>query len=63
MKNSFLVMASLSAALSGAGLEAASVGSPAPALEPSEWLNFQGGSVTWASLKGKLILIEKWATW
>ncbi len=40
----------------------ASVGSPAPALEPTEWLNTKTPT-TWKDLKGRLILIEKWATW
>jgi hypothetical protein len=51
------------AALGGPALRAGvSVGSPAPAVSPSEWLNGKG-AVSWSSLKGRLILIEKWATW
>ncbi len=41
---------------------AASVGSPAPALEPTEWLNTTT-PLKWKDLKGRLILIERWATW
>ena len=41
---------------------AAEVGSTAPTVEPKEWLN-SPGSVSWHSLKGRLILVEKWATW
>jgi hypothetical protein len=40
----------------------ASVGSPAPKLEPKEWLNSKD-SVSWDKLKGRVILVEKWATW
>ena len=42
-------------------LEAAIVGSKAPAVEPSDWLNTKG-NLTWDSLKGRVVLIEKWAT-
>lgn len=41
---------------------ASSVGSTAPALEPTEWFN-TSGTVSWKNLKGRLILVEKWATW
>jgi hypothetical protein len=41
---------------------AASIGSPAPAVEPSEWLNTKGPT-SWKDLKGRVILVEKWATW
>ena len=42
-------------------LGAAEVGSAAPEVSPSEWLNHRG-PVSWASLKGRVILVEKWAT-
>jgi hypothetical protein len=54
----FLALAGSSAPF----LAAAEVGSKAPALEPSQWLNNKG-PVSWAQLKGRLILVEKWATW
>lgn len=38
------------------------VGSTAPAVEPTEWLNTKGAT-TWKDLRGRLVLIEKWATW
>ena len=41
---------------------AATVGSPAPAIEPNEWLNTKG-TMTWKDLKGRLVIVEKWATW
>ena len=41
---------------------AVEVGSTAPAVEPSEWLNTKG-IVSWSALKGRLVLVEKWATW
>lgn len=42
--------------------ESAEVESRAPELEPQEWLNHKG-SISWASLRGRVILVEKWATW
>jgi thiol-disulfide isomerase/thioredoxin len=45
-----------------ARVPAGEVGMPAPAVEPSEWIN-TSGPVSWSSLKGKVILVEKWATW
>ncbi|MGE4615053.1 MAG: hypothetical protein AAEJ46_12035 [Planctomycetota bacterium] len=38
------------------------VGDVAPALKPGGWVNIDE-TTTWESLSGKLILIEKWATW
>jgi thiol-disulfide isomerase/thioredoxin len=37
-------------------------GFPAPVLEPSEWLNTQAPT-SWAQLKGRVLLVDKWATW
>lgn len=51
------------AAASLAGVNArGAVGDKAPELEPSEWLNTKE-KLSWATLKGRVILIEKWATW
>jgi hypothetical protein len=36
--------------------------SAAPALEPDTWLN-NTRPVSWAALKGRAIVVEKWATW
>jgi cytochrome c biogenesis protein CcmG, thiol:disulfide interchange protein DsbE len=52
------ITVSLSAAYTPA---ASTVGSPAPALEPTEWMNTKATS--WKDLKGRLVLVEKWATW
>jgi len=38
------------------------VGEAAPPVSPTEWLNATG-TVTWASLKDRLVLVEQWATW
>lgn len=52
--------------LAAAGLCAAAravdVGSDAPEVEPSQWLNAKG-NVSWKTLKGRVVLLEKWATW
>ncbi|HBO52279.1 MAG TPA: thioredoxin, partial [Planctomycetes bacterium] len=37
-------------------------GTPAPEVKPSVWLNTQGKDVSWSRLKGRVILVEKWAT-
>jgi len=34
----------------------------APPIEPKSWLNNKT-PVSWKSLKGRVILVEKWATW
>ena len=36
-------------------------GDKAPALSPTKWLNTRANT-TWKSLKGRVILVEKWAT-
>jgi hypothetical protein len=41
---------------------ASEVGEKGPAVEPSKWLNVNG-PISWQMLEGKLVLIEKWATW
>lgn len=38
------------------------VGDTAPELKPGGWINAVGPT-SWATMQGKLILIEKWATW
>ena len=38
------------------------VGDVAPALNAGGWINIDTNT-SWDSLQGKLILIEKWATW
>jgi len=52
----------LAALLAPAAARPAEVGSSAPALEPTEWLNHTGG-LSWKDLKGRVVLVEKWATW
>lgn len=57
------VLLGLVALTPSAGLLAkAEVGSKAPRLEPKEWLNTEG-RMSWSQLKGRVILVEKWATW
>jgi hypothetical protein len=38
------------------------VGDAAPPVNAGGWINMDANT-TWDSLAGKLILIEKWATW
>jgi hypothetical protein len=57
-----LLASSLFAACVAASQVSAGVGDKAPPLEPSQWLNHIG-PISWDSLKGRLILVEKWATW
>ena len=60
-----LTFAALAAAIAMAGSTLRSAnpkGTPAPVLKPTEWLNTQGKDVTWSKLKGRVILVEKWAT-
>lgn len=49
----------LGATLPAWGLE---VGARAPEVEVSKWYN-AAGPMTWKDLTGKVILLEKWATW
>jgi thiol-disulfide isomerase/thioredoxin len=39
------------------------VGKPAPELEVAGWLNADGKEITLKSLRGKMVLVEFWATW
>ncbi len=60
-----LTFAAMAAAIAMAGSTLRSAnptGTPAPALKPTVWLNTQGENVTWNQLKGRVILVEKWAT-
>jgi hypothetical protein len=50
------------ALLFGAGAAAPAFAEKAPSVEPSKWFNGKG-EVSWDGLKGRLILVEKWATW
>ncbi|HVR75204.1 MAG TPA: hypothetical protein VMT52_12760 [Planctomycetota bacterium] len=61
MKLALQAMACVAVSLSAAASAASTVGSPAPALEPTEWLNTK--TTSWTDLKGRLVLVEKWATW
>ena len=60
-----LPFAALAAAIAMAGSTLRSAnpkGTPAPEVKPSVWLTTQGKDVTWSKLKGRVILVEKWAT-
>jgi thiol-disulfide isomerase/thioredoxin len=50
------------ATLSAAAPASPAAGEKAPTVEPGEWFNAKT-PVTWAALHGRLILVEKWATW
>jgi hypothetical protein len=50
------------AAFAAPAFAGSNVGDDAPALTPGGWLNNKG-PVSWEKLQGKLVLIEKWATW
>ena len=52
----------LAAALAAPAFAGSNVGDSAPALTPGGWLNSKG-PVSWEKFQGKLVLIEKWATW
>ena len=56
------IAAVLVAVMSVSAYAGSEVGDQAPELKPSGWLNNKG-PVSWERMKGKLILIEKWATW
>ena len=60
-----LTFAAMAAAIAMAGSTLRSAnptGTPAPEVKPSVWLNTQGKDVSWSRLKGRVILVEKWAT-
>ena len=52
----------LSALISLPAFAGSEVGDTAPELKPKGWFNMESGT-TWQDLEGKLVLIEKWATW
>ncbi|MCA8960349.1 MAG: hypothetical protein KDC38_07545 [Planctomycetes bacterium] len=52
----------LAAALGLPAIAGSEVGDQAPAVEPQGWINNKG-PVSWMGMRGKLVLIEKWATW
>lgn len=52
----------LLAALAAPAFAGSEVGDEAPSLTPGGWINGKG-PVSWEGMKGKLVLIEKWATW
>src|SRR5262245_8739365 len=57
----FAVLATLPVAAADA--EATPVpGFPAAALEANEWLNTPG-PLSWQQLKGRVLIVDKWATW
>ncbi|MFQ5653394.1 MAG: hypothetical protein ACE5GW_01520 [Planctomycetota bacterium] len=65
MKRPLVACSLLVAFLAAGGAQAlagSEVGDTAPAVEPQGWFNNKG-PVSWAELKGRLILVEKWATW
>lgn len=41
---------------------AGQVGQKAEAIQPSAWLN-GSAEVSWEGLRGRLLLVERWATW
>jgi len=58
----FSALAALAAAQLTTPAVLGGVGDKASSVEPSEWINNKG-PVSWSNLKGRLILVEKWATW
>lgn len=52
----------LALALSWA-VRAQDVGSKAPPIEPIDWLNSKYSSMDWKKIRGRLILVDRWATW
>lgn len=61
LSSGLLVLAAI-LAVGTPGFCGSEVGDTAPELTPGGWINATGPT-TWAGLQGKLILIEKWATW
>lgn len=54
--------AALVVAMAAPAFSGSEVGDAAPAVTPGGWLN-NVGPVSWESFEGKLVLLEKWATW
>ncbi|MGQ9592387.1 MAG: redoxin domain-containing protein [Planctomycetota bacterium] len=57
-----LLVLALSAAPCGRVASALEVGDAAVPVAPSEWINAPPG-FAWNQLEGRLVLVEKWATW
>jgi thiol-disulfide isomerase/thioredoxin len=67
LKRIGLALTALAAALVAAPVIRAadispSVGAEAPEVAPSKWLNARG-EMSWSELEGRLIIVERWATW
>lgn len=63
MRRKWLVLPFAALVLAAAtSVQGAEVGKIAPELTPSKWLN-TNMPVTWEGLVGRVVLIEKWATW
>ena len=63
MRRKWLVLPFAALVLTAAtSVYGAEVGEKAPELTPSKWLNTKV-PVSWKDLAGRVILIEKWATW
>jgi hypothetical protein len=62
MKRLAALPAGLFILLASAPLSGGEVGEQAPSIVPSEWLNVSG-PMSWSRLKGRVVLIENWATW
>ena len=58
----FYLLAAVIPSFTGTLYAKAKVGSKAPRLEPKKWLNVKRPT-SWSALKGRVILVEKWATW
>lgn len=57
-----LTLTVLLGALATGSANAQAVGSYAPALEASDFLNVPANFRGWADLRGRVILLERWAT-
>ena len=53
----------LAAALAPAASAQVWVGGPAPDIEVDQWFNGIDGAETISELRGKVIMLEFWATW
>ena len=48
--------------IQGLSAQGPAVGDKAPEVAPERWFN-GGSSLSWDKLKGRVILVERWATW